>query len=161
MRKRIMMAVTLGGLLLLAGQTFSTPQSTAKPTLAGSWELTFEPIPSSTTEPAFVGLVTFTSDGSAVETDTEEVALRATPAHGIWQPGPVFGHWYIRFTSLVANSNGTLHSKRITTITGTLNSTGAAFIGDYSIETVDPSGHALATVSGAVTGQLMVHPALP
>jgi hypothetical protein len=106
-----------------------------------------------------------------IETDTSEVipvqisaggpVLRSTPGHGIWQPSPVFGSLFIRFVSLVANPNATLHSKKIVAMTVTLNSTGDQFSGSYSFELVDPTGHAITTGSGAVAGQLMVHLLLP
>jgi hypothetical protein len=106
-------------------------------------------------------MATFTSDGTVIETDTSETALRLTPGHGIWQPSPAIGNWFIRFTSLVANPDGTLHYKRIVSMTVELNSIGDQFNGGYALEVVDPSGRLITTGSGTVAGQLMVHPLLP
>jgi hypothetical protein len=116
------------------------------------------------------GLATFTSDGSAVETDATEVvpmmiaagtAVYGTPGHGIWQPGPAVGNLFIQFISLMVNPNTTLHAKKIVTITGTLDSTGNHFSGNYHFELVDPTGHIITMGSGTVTGQRIPHPLLP
>jgi hypothetical protein len=74
---------------------------------------------------------------------------------------PVFGSLFIRFTSLFANPDSTLHSKRIVTMTVTLNSTGDQFGGGYSFAVLDPTGRAIMTGSGTVAAQLMTHPLLP
>jgi hypothetical protein len=116
-------------------------------------------------------LATFTTDGSVIETDTSEVVpiqpsaggpvLRGTPGHGIWQPSPVFGQLFVSFTSLIVNPNATLRAKRILTMNLALNAAGDQFSGGYSVEIVDPAGHALSTGTGTVKGQLMVHRQLP
>jgi hypothetical protein len=158
MRRKILIAFAFCG-LCFATQPSLIAQ-TSKPTLVGSWEFTAKPNPDpSGTQVA--GLMTFTSDGTVVESDTSEVARHATPGHGIWQLGPTPGIWFIRFTSHQANRDGSLHSSRVVTITVTLNSTADQFSGNYSFQTVDPTGHVLTMGSGAVEGQLMVHPLLP
>jgi len=105
-----------------------------------------------------------------IETDATEVVamtkssgvpVYATPGHGIWQPGPAVGNLFIQVISLLVNPNETLHAKKTVTITGALDSTGNRFKGNYSFELVDPTGHALATGSGTVTGQRIPHPLLP
>jgi hypothetical protein len=116
-------------------------------------------------------LATFTSDGTVIEPDTSEVVpipvsttgsiVFGTPGHGIWQPSPVFGSLFVRFTNLFTYLNSTLHSKRIVTMTVELNSTGDKFGGGYSFEIVDPTGRTITTGSGTVTANLMVHPLLP
>ena len=141
------------------------------PSLAGSWEFTLTPASSQPPAPAIEGLATFTTDGSMIETDGSEVVpvqtsaggpvLRGTPGHGIWQPSPVFGQLFVRFTSLLVNPNATLRAKRILTMNLALNSTGDQFSGSYSLEIDDSTGHVLSTGSGVVKGQLMVHPLLP
>ena len=153
----------LCGLLLFAIQPVAKAQTgtTTKPSLVGSWEFKVRPNLNPSTETLIAGLATFTSDGTVIETDTSEAALHLTPGHGIWQPSPAIGNWFIRFISLVANPHGTLHSKRIVTLTVALNSTGDQFNGGYSFEVIAPSGHVTATGSGTVAGQLMVHPLLP
>ena len=160
MRRNILIAFALCGLWFAVQPVSMAQTATSKPSLVGSWEFTAKPNP----DPSgtlVAGLITFTSDGTVVESDTGEAARHATPGHGIWQLGPTPGIWFIRFTSLDANRDGTLHSSRVVTITVTLNSTGDQFSGNYSFEVVDPTGHALTMGSGTVAGQLMVHPLLP
>jgi hypothetical protein len=105
-----------------------------------------------------------------VETDATEVvpmmsaagtAVYTTPGHGIWQPAPAVGYLFIQFISLRVNHNGTLHAKKIVTITGALDSTGNHFTGNYGYELVDPTGRVITTGSGTVTGQRIPHPLLP
>ena len=151
---------------LSAGQLFAS-----EPSLAGSWEFTLRPIsPTAVALVPIEALATFTTDGSAVETDSTEAvpALTAagstiygTPAHGIWQPAPAVGTLFIRFTSLLVNHNGTLHARRVVTMSGVLDSTGNNFKGNYGFELIDPSGTVVATGSGSVKGQRIVHPLLP
>jgi hypothetical protein len=152
--------VTLCG-LLLGGQVAGAQTATSKHSLVGSWEFTAQPNSSSAEGPAIAGLATFLSSGNVIETDTSEAVLDLTPGHGIWQPSPAFGHWFVRFTSLVANRDGSLHAKKNVTMTVALNSTGEEFTGGYSFEIVDPTGHVITTGSGTVDGRLMVHPLLP
>lgn len=140
---------------IVMAQTGGTP-----PSLTGSWQFA-EHSNSSAAVSVIAGLATFTADGSVVETDTGEAAVHATPGHGIWQPAPVFGTLYIQFISLSANPNGSLHSKKIVTMFVTPNTAGDQFSGEYSFEVVDPTGRALATGAGTVTGQLIPHPLLP
>lgn len=170
MLRNLLLSCMFCGLIALAIQPVLAQTGTPATSLAGSWEFTLTPNTSATSKPPIPGLATLTTDGSVIETDTSEVVpvpissgrlVSGTPGHGIWQPSPVFGSWFIRFTSLMANPNATLHAKRIVTMTVTLNSTGDQFSGGYSFEWVDPTGHAIATGSGTVAGQLMVHPLLP
>jgi hypothetical protein len=151
----------LCGLLWFAFQPIAVAQEGAtKVPLVGSWEFTAKPNLSSSAE-IVSGLATFTSDGTVIETDASEAVLHLTAGHGIWQPSPVIGNLFIRFTSLMANPDGTLHAKRIVTMTVALNSIGDQFSGGYSFEVVTPSGHVFTMGSGTVTGQLMIHPLLP
>lgn len=148
-------------------------QSTTSPSLTGSWQLTLIASTPPLSAPAVVpipALATFTEDGSVVETGATEVVamttssgapVYATPGHGIWQPGPVFGRLFIQFINLLVNPNETLHAKKTVTITGALNSTGNQFNGNYSFQLVDPSGHVIAKGSGTVTGERIPHPLLP
>jgi hypothetical protein len=157
-------------IILSAGQHLAA-QATNPPSLAGSWQLTLTPInPNASALVPIHGLATFTSDGSAVETDATEVVptigsagtpVYGTPGHGIWQPGPAVGNLFIRFISLLVNHNVTLQARKIVTITGTLDSTGNHFRGNYDYQLVDPAGHVIAMGSGAVTGQRIPHPLLP
>ena len=161
-------------LVVLAIQPMLAQSGPTASSLAGSWEFTLTPTPGPMANPVAIligGLATLTTDGSLVETDTTEVVpvqagpgkpvVYGTPGHGIWQSGPAIGSWFVRFTSLVANSNGTLYAKRILSMTVMLNAPGNQFSGGYGFEVVDITGRVITTGSGSVTGQLMVHPALP
>jgi hypothetical protein len=172
MRRKLVIACMSCGLILSAIQPLAA-QATNPPSLAGSWQLTLIAGGPPASSPAVVpvpGLATFTSDGSVVETDATEVvpmmiaagtAVYGTPGHGIWQPGPAVGNLFIQFISLMVNPNTTLHSKKIVTITGALDSTGNHFSGNYHFELVDPTGHIITMGSGTVTGQRIPHPLLP
>ena len=162
MLRKTFVQVTLCGLLFLGSHVVAGAQAaTAKHSLVGSWEFTEQPNSNAAEAFAVAGLATFLPSGNVIETDTSEAALGLTPGHGIWQPSPVFGHLFIRFTSLVANRDGSLRAKRIVTMTVALNSTGDEFTGGYSFEVVDPTAHVITTGSGTVDGRLMVHPLLP
>ncbi len=139
------------------------------PSLVGSWQFTLAPASATATATA-AGLATFTSDETVIETDTGVIgpAVAAgkitytSPGHGIWQPGPAAGSdLYIQFINLIANPDGTLHAKRTLTATVTLNSNNQKFSGSYSWEIVNASGNVLSKGSGAITGELIPHPALP
>jgi hypothetical protein len=171
MSRKLLLSCMFCGLGSLAIQPVIAQTGTTTTSLVGSWEFTLTPNPSPNPSPSISGLATFTSDGTVIETDTSEVVpvqispggsvTRGTPGRGIWQPSPVFGSWFIRFISLMANPNATLHAKKIFTMTVALNSTADQFSGGYSFEVVDPTGRAITTGSGTVAGQLMVHPLLP
>jgi hypothetical protein len=176
MSKKMLSTCVLCGLILLAIPSGRAQSGTLASGLVGSWELTLMPDAGNAPK-AISGLATFTSDGTVIETDTSEttsmpvsaqldtgrerVAVFGTPGHGIWQPSPVFGSLFIRFTSLFANPDSTLHSKRIVTMTVKLNTTGDQFDGRYSFVVSDPTGHAITTGSGIVSAKLMTHPLLP
>jgi hypothetical protein len=176
MSKKMLSTCVLCGLILLAIPSGRAQSGTLASGLVGSWELTLMPDAGKAPK-AISGLATFTSDGTVIETDTSEttpmpvsaqldtgrerVAVFGTPGHGIWQPSPVFGSLFIRFTSLSANPDSTLHSKRIVTMTVALNTTGDQFAGGYSFVVLDPTGHVIMTGSGTVRAKLMAHPLLP
>jgi hypothetical protein len=152
---------------VLVGTSFG--QSTL-PSLAGSWEVKLVPNPNLTGSNSVVpGLATFTTDGSAIETDSSEIIpgqilpnTFATPGHGIWQPGPAIGNLFVQFTSLVTNPDGSLRAKKIYTMTVRLTANRTQFKGGYNFELVNPTGQqGLGSGSGTVTGQLIVHPLLP
>jgi hypothetical protein len=81
------------------------------------------------------GLVTFTTDGSAIETDGSEFVPNPsttpinarTPGHGIWQTGPTPGSLYVEYISLVLNADGSLSARNVTTMLLALNSKGNQF----------------------------------
>jgi hypothetical protein len=169
MRGKLLLACLCFGLSLSAVQP-GAAQAANLPSLAGSWQLALTPLSPTASVPVRVaGLVTFTSDGSVIETDATEVvpmmfegtAVYGTPGHGIWQPGPAISNFFIQFISLLLNQNETLHAKKIVTITGSLDSTGNHFRGSYSYELVNPANVVIVTGSGTVTGQKIPHPLLP
>jgi hypothetical protein len=149
-------------LLLLVAPSPVMAQTTT-PTLVGSWEFTATPETTSYASPHTIeGLATFTSDGTAIETDTTGILGRVSPGHGIWQNGPIpGGYFFVRFTSLLPNLNGTLHSKQILTMFLTLNSTDDEFSGPYDFQIVNAGGDIISNGKGTVAGKLMVHPLLP
>src|SRR6478672_6165491 len=166
MRGKLLFACMSFGLSLSAVEPVAA-QATNLPSLAGSWQLTLTPVsPTASVLVRVAALATFTSDGSVIETDATEVvpmavegtAVYGTPGHGIWQPGPAVGNFFIRFISLLVNSNTTLHAKKIVTITGALDSTGNHFSGNYDFELVNPAGHVITRGSGTITGQKIPHP---
>jgi hypothetical protein len=167
-RKAILVGMFLG-LILLAIQP-AVAQFPSPSPLVGSWQLTLTP--NNPTPPVVLipALATFTADGSVVETDGSEVTpaivstvhiVYGTPGHGIWQPAPAIGNLFIQFISLLVNPNASLHSKRIVTIIGALDSTGNNFKGTYDSHVVDPTGHTIVMSTGTVTGQKIPHPLLP
>ena len=168
MKQKLAIACMCSWLTLLSIQRLEA-QVGNSPTLVGSWQFTFKPN-SVAPAPPFPGLATFTSDGTAIETDATEViplmiavtpAVHGTPGHGIWQPGPTIGSLFVQFVSLIVNRNATLHAKKTVTITGELDSTGNNFSGGYSFELADPEGHVIKAGSGTLTGQKIPHPLLP
>jgi hypothetical protein len=171
MKSKLVIALVIFG-AVLSGLEPLAAQSPTPPPLAGSWQFTLTPAHSNppTTAPTIYALATFTLDGSAIETDSSEVApmspamttgVHATAGHGIWQPAPAFGNLYIQFISLVVNPNGSLYGRKTVTIGGALDSTGNNFSGSYSYVLTAPSGGVLATGSGTAAGQRIPHPALP
>src|SRR5262244_581218 len=115
----------VGYSVFLAWAQFSLAQVNSP--LPGSWDFRLKPSSSLTIS----GLATFTSEGSMVETDSSEVVpgriaanTFATPGNGIWQPGPAIGNLFVRFTSLAVNLSGSLHAKRVCTMTIRLNTNG-------------------------------------
>jgi hypothetical protein len=158
---RIILVACVALLLLVALNPVIAQTTT--PTLVGSWEFTATAETTSHASPPTIeGLATFTSDRTAIETDTTEILGRVSPGHGIWQNGPIpGGYLFVRFTSLVPNLNGTLHSKRILTMFLTLNSAGDQFSGPYDFQIVNASGDIISNGKGTVAGKLMVHPLLP
>jgi hypothetical protein len=164
MSKQTLFASLFCGLIGIVSQPMSL--EAASPTLAGSWQFTLTPATPPIPSIPVPGLATFTPDGSVIETDAMEVVpgpgpTYGTPGHGIWQLSPAFTNFFVQFTSIVANHNGSLHAKTTTTMTVALDSTGTQFSGGYTSQVVDPTGHVTKMISGQVAGQLIPHPLLP
>jgi len=167
MRSRTFLASIVCGLIVIAVQPMSAAAAT--PTLAGSWQFTLTPtVPPTPPVIQVPGLATFTTDGSAIETDGSEfvpnpstTTINAhTPGHGIWETGPTPGSLYVEYISLVLNLDGSLYAKDVTTMLVALNSKGTKFSGSYT--TVQEVGTVTITLSsGAVSGQLIPHVPLP
>ena len=176
MSRKTLPALLVCGLLILLSQPKSAvaanPRVANTASLAGSWELTFTPGPG-TTAASVPGLATFTTDGSLIETDGSELApsmpsaggspTYGSPGHGVWQTLPSLTGFYLSYTSVNVNSDGSLNSKSLTvaTVTVSTSSTGNTFNGEYSTTTTSAGNTAPITTSGKISGQLILHPALP
>jgi hypothetical protein len=169
MSKRTLLACIVSGLIAIVIQP--TSASAATPSLAGSWQFTLTP----TTPPTppvveIAGLATFTTDGSAIETDGSEfvpnpaattpVAHPASPGHGIWQLGNTPISLYVQYFSLLFEADGALYAKNVTTMFVSLNATGDAFTGTYTTDQL-MGGTTKKLSSGTVSGQLIPHIPLP
>jgi hypothetical protein len=170
MKSKLSIAFLSVGLILFAGHGYAARATTPSTSLAGSWQLVLLPVTPVVPPAPVHGLVTFTTDGSLVETDATEVVpiitsaatpSHGTPGHGIWQPGPVFGTYYIRFVTLIVDNNGVLKATKTVIITGTLDSTGNTFAGTYSYQVVDSAGNVIGTGSGRASADRMIHSPLP
>ena len=160
-----MLQKLLPAVCALALASLALAQNT--PTLSGSWQFSLTPNGSST---SIAALATFTTDGSAIETDQSnlepltfgagKVAFTSTAGHGIWQPGPAISRLYIQIISLVSKRAGPYAGKRVLTITGGLDSTGNNFSGAYTVQFVENNGQTQ-TATGNIAGQKIPHPLLP
>jgi len=167
MRTKTFLASIVCGLIAVAVQPMSA--AATPPSLAGSWHFTLTP----TTPPQppvaqIPGLVTFTKDGSAIETDGSEFVPNpstppvnaSTPGHGIWQMANVPGTLYVEYFSLVLNADGSLYARNVTTMFLKLNTKGNQFAGTYTTDQ-EIDGVTKTVSSGAVSGQLIPHIPLP
>jgi hypothetical protein len=172
MQRKTMLVCILGGLFAFVVSAPSQTSDAKSPTLVGSWQLTLTPT-SPAGNAAIPGLATFTSDGSVIETDGAELVgtppssgstpAPTSPGHGIWQPAPAVGHFYVEYISVVVNSDGSLVGKNVTTYTGVAidgTTKPETFTGSYTTDFVSTSGTTRVT-SGKVEGMLIPHPALP
>ena len=165
MHTKTLLASIVFGLTAFAPQPMSAAATT--PSLAGSWQFTLTPTAPPTPPVILIpGLVTFTTDGSAIETDGSEFVPNppsttpGTPGHGIWQMGNTPGSLYVEYISLVLNADGSLYARNVTTMLVALNTKGDRFAGSYTTDQV--IGTSTTTVSsGTVSGQLIPHVPLP
>jgi hypothetical protein len=136
--------------------------------LVGSWQLTLVPNVPPSDPPAIpvAGLATFTSDETAIATAGGVIvgpigpgSTGVTPAHGIWQPSPVVGHFFIKLIGIATNANGSLEGTRTFTTTVAPNSSGDRFTGSYTLE--ETTGTIVIISTGTITGTLIPHPLLP
>ena len=156
MRGKTLLGSIICGLTVIA---FHLAAATT-PSLAGSWQFTLTP--TAPQAAAIPGLATFTTDGSAIETDGSElVPIRlGTPGHGIWQIANTPSTLYVQYISLIVNPDGSLYARNVTTMFVALNSAGNQFEGSYTI--VQEIGASTTIVSsGTVSGQLIPHVPLP
>jgi len=169
MTNKTLLTITILGLTALCALPASVNAATSP--LVGSWQFALTPSTAPNPAAAIPGLATFVSDGTIVETDGLEIAVKppsstgaatySSPGHGVWQLGPSLTFYYVQYYSIVANKNGTLAATNNTTMNLTLNSTGTSFTGSYTTELTSPSGTVLKTTTGTVSGTLIPHPALP
>jgi hypothetical protein len=172
MQRRILLACTLVcclGAVAIWSDHARAAQSTSA--LVGSWQLTLVPNLPPTDPPTIpvAGLATFTSDETVVATaggvivgpfsSTGAVTNGVTPAHGIWQPSPAVGRFFIKLIGLVTNPNGSLAATRTFTATVLPGAAGDSFSGSYTLEIVE--GNIVVISTGTVTGKLIPHPLLP
>jgi hypothetical protein len=159
MRRKTFFAPIVCGLIAIAVQPKSAAAAT--PTLAGSWQFTLTPTAPPTPPVIQIpGLVTFTTDGSAIETDGLELINHRSPGHGIWQTGPTPGSLYVEYISLVLTAEGSLDARNVTAMLLALNTKRNQFAGTYT--TVQEAGGVTITLSsGTVGGQLIPHVPLP
>jgi hypothetical protein len=138
--------------------------------LVGSWELTLYTDMVGPREGSVPALVTFTSDLTAIADGGAGTLTpfwpphrgsSVTTAHGIWQPSPAVGNFYVHVISLSIDSSGILNTKADFTMTVGLNETGDKLSGGYSFQMTGPGGDIVASGSGTVTGQLIPHALLP
>jgi len=157
------------GLLAIALQPMLAASST--PSLAGSWQFTLTPTTTTSATPVeYPGLATFTTDGSAVETDgTEYVGIpvssgaapkAATPGHGVWGAGNTPIALLVQYISLVLNTDGSLYAKRVTNMILSVSSTGQTFSGTYTTDQ-EADGSTTVISAGTVTGTLIPHEIVP
>ena len=166
-RKKVF-AYVVCGLIAFFVQPISAAAAT--PSLAGSWQFTLTPTTPTPPVVEIAGLATFTTDGSAIETDALEfvpvvvsatpVAHPSTPGHGIWQIANTPETLYVQYFSLVFLPNGALYAKNVTTMFLSVSDNGDQFTGTYTTDQV--IGNVTKKLSsGTVSGQLIPHIPLP
>jgi len=165
MSRKTLFASIVCGLIAIAVQPMS---AASKLSLAGSWQFTLKPT-SPTPAVQYPGLATFTTDGSVIETDGSEFAPSpagttpingSTPGHGIWQMANTPITLYVKYFSLVLNTDGSLYAQNVTTMFLSLNAKGDQFMGSYTTDQV--IGTITKVLStGSVSGQLIPHVPLP
>jgi hypothetical protein len=124
--------------------------------LVGSWKAAVTPITPAGLDP-FTDLLTFTSDGSVIETRrlfvpvTPFGALLETPGHGSWtRTGD--GQFDIHFTFLLQGaSDGADIGTDNVHLQVSLDSTGKVLSGTFESTVKDPSGNPLFTATGTFT----------
>ncbi|HKR30105.1 MAG TPA: hypothetical protein VJT08_06495 [Terriglobales bacterium] len=149
-------AVVLTLCVLMIGSLTSTPsfsQQSNPGRLVGSWKAAVTPISPPGLDP-FTDLLTFTSDGSVIETRrlfvpaTPFGALLETPGHGGWTR-TADGQFDIHFTFLLqgAKDGADVGTDNVHLLVS-LDSTGTALSGTFESTVKDPSGNALFTATG-------------
>ena len=133
---------------LSVGATATQGTPNGGKTLVGAWSNNVTP----TSVPAFVGLGTFSADGTL--TNISSVSLGSpheSPGYGQWvRTGP--DTYAVTFFTITADDAGhhILTSKVRSTIR--LAVSGDEFTGDFQVDVYDPSGLLLGSDTGIVTG---------
>ena len=115
---------------------------------AGSWIVEVSP----TIQPHFVSLVTITSDGGIVETNS--LALGSppeSPGHGNWiRTGP--RSFATTFVNLLVDDQGGFAGTARVRSRVRLNKAGNVFTGPFQVDILDPDGNLLFSDSGTARG---------
>lgn len=146
--------LTLCGLVigsLIATPSYSQQSNSAR--LLGSWKAAITPISPPGVDP-FTDLLTFTSDGSVMESrrlfvpNTPFGPLLETPGHGAWTR-TADGQFDIHFTFLLQGStDGSDVGTDNVHLQVSLDSTGKTLSGSFESTVKDPSGNPLFTATG-------------
>ncbi|HKV37888.1 MAG TPA: hypothetical protein VJX67_01655 [Blastocatellia bacterium] len=168
-RKTFVACIAIGIAILCMQLGLARPTAQVGSTnLVGSWHLALVPEVSPGPTLEIPGLATFTSDETAIATAGGVIVgpvpspspnTGVTPAHGIWQPSPAVGRFYIQLFGIVTNPDGTLLATRNFTTTVGFNPAGDTFTGTYSLEVTQ--GTVVTISSGTITGTRIPHPLLP
>jgi hypothetical protein len=127
--------------------TSATPEQ-VQALLQGSWLLTITPEPGIVTIPPFRALMTYTADGSVVETDTAPVGAvvsgyTATAGHGAWAArGDAFASTVVK---LVVNDSGEFAGFVRLQGAVKLNPTRDGYTGSGKVEVLNASGAVVAS----------------
>ena len=145
-------------LTLLAG-ALAAQSDTARNPIIGTWEISFY---SSANPPAFKpipGLITFTSDGTVIESDGGEVAPTSTPVgtqygttgQGVWQDEGEKGI-HMKLIEIFANSDNTLGARGVLRFALQVNEAKNTIAGEGNFVFYDPKGNVLANGTENIRG---------
>ncbi|MGB7924501.1 MAG: hypothetical protein WCF57_14765 [Pyrinomonadaceae bacterium] len=129
----------------------STPQAasaTAVEPIIGSWEATFTSVERPLPYPPIPALLTFTADGTVVETDgslivpvvnPDEPTLYASPSHGVWRK--IGTNLYeVKFESMFVNSEAKFLARGVVTARIRIDPPGDTFRGTDTFQVFNPDG---------------------
>jgi hypothetical protein len=170
--KKCAQLVTCSGLLLsyllLPVRSFgqSDEEAARHQTIVGAWTIKFV---SPTSPPQFQpipGVITFTSDGTVLESDGGEVAPTVIPGvptqygtagHGVWKCGE-YGEVTLKLIEVFVFPDDTLSATGTLKFTLKLNANGDAFAGSGTFKFIDPKGNVLASGTEDLQGKRITIP---